>query len=754
MTADARFRFRRPRHAVLALALVAASAAPALADVPAAVKVVGRAASGGQPGPGYRAAAAGADGTLWLLGDRALAADPTTQPLAVQHVRPRFAATGATGAIEAVGAVALSDPDRHLDFPITHQYTAERPLTQADLDLRSIQHAPDGTLWFGDATGPFLIHTDAAGKVLEPALALPDPDRPGQFIRSADNPYYEEAASLRLMNALRAHARAHGATRDPIFAPYSFVLADHDATTVSPLRVLPGSPSSEVHDVQRLQAVGHAVIPWTVNDLPSMKALLALGVRGLISDRPDLLRLAVAGFDADGDGTPGDYLDADGLIDRRRFDAQGHRGARNLRPESTLPAFEAALDNLMTTLETDCAITRDGVPILHHDPDISPVLVRRVDNGPVGGVIHHHPLRELQARHDLGRLLPLLPSQQNDPALSPAAVAFAREHGLRGPYVWPTLQQAFRFVRFYEKYYATGPGRRHPEAARRAKNAARVHFDIETKTSPSLEATGTTPKAEAFVRAMAEVVRAEGMEDRTMIQSFDLRTLLATHQRYPRIQTMWLLGESAPFGTRPLGRSAPVATGPDTLWHQAVTWPARLTYLENPPRSPREGGIGGLAIAPDGRTLHPMLGRALVGDRPNELPILSVDLATRRFGATRGVYRLEAGNAAAPDFVLTGPDSGFVVERGGSDAVFGQVFRVGLGEPGALVKKQAVADLGRVADPDGYFVSTAAAAAGLGRSVGLPPVGGLVPFGPHRFGMLAQPSGGVSFVMLEINRAD
>jgi glycerophosphoryl diester phosphodiesterase len=411
-------------------------------------------------------------------------------------------------------------------------------------------------------------------------------------------------------------------------------------------------------------------------------------------------------------------MDADGLIDRAKFDAQGHRGARNLRPESTFPAFEAALDHLMTTLETDCAITKDGVPILHHDPDISAVLVRRIDNRTGQGVIHHHALRSLQAEHDLGRLLPFLPSQRNEYALSPVAVAFARAHGLRGPYAWPTLKQAYQFVNFYARYYGEGPGRHHPDAARRALNASRVHFDVETKTSPSLERTGITPKAETFVRAVGDVVRAAGMEDRTMIQSFDMRTLLAVHERYPRIQTMMLLGESAPFGTRPLDRPAPDDAGPATLWAGAAAWPHRQTHREHPPRSPREGGLAALAIAPDGRTLYPVLRRPLAGSGP-EVPILSFDLATRRFGAPQGRYRLEPGATSVPDFVLTGATAGLAVERGalGERA---QVFRVNFGAPGEWVKKEPVADLASLAAPDRPDVAPAAGAAGLSRGYALP----------------------------------
>ena len=113
-----------------------------------------------------------------------------------------------------------------------------------------------------------------------------------------------------------------------------------------------------------------------------MTELLTLKINGIISDRSDLLYGAVASYDANGDGTPGDYLDADGLIDIAKIDAQGHRGSRDLRPENTLPAMEAGLDNLMTTLETDCGITSDGVPILSHDPHIQAQKCSRTDGVP------------------------------------------------------------------------------------------------------------------------------------------------------------------------------------------------------------------------------------------------------------------------------------------------------------------------------------------------------------------------------------
>jgi glycerophosphoryl diester phosphodiesterase len=58
------------------------------------------------------------------------------------------------------------------------------------------------------------------------------------------------------------------------------------------------------------------------------------------------------------------------------FDLQGHRGARGLAPENTLPAFERALALGVTTLELDVAITSDGVLVIHHDSTLNPDLTR------------------------------------------------------------------------------------------------------------------------------------------------------------------------------------------------------------------------------------------------------------------------------------------------------------------------------------------------------------------------------------------
>src|SRR4029077_10128473 len=168
-------------------------------------------------------------------------------------------------------------------------------------------------------------------------------------------------------------------------SPDANLLDDGNPTNDDSFRINPpaGSglktASDDIMNIASLHTAGFKIVPYTVDDAAQMDKLVKLGVDGLISDRPDLLYQRVAAFDANGDGTPGDYLNADGTINAAKFDAQGHRGGRNLRPENTLPAMEVGLDNLMNTLETDQGITKDGIPILSHDPYIDTGKCRRAD---------------------------------------------------------------------------------------------------------------------------------------------------------------------------------------------------------------------------------------------------------------------------------------------------------------------------------------------------------------------------------------
>jgi hypothetical protein len=92
-------------------------------------------------------------------------------------------------AFDARSRITLSDPDHLIGMPIQADYASyynvatnpavpeairsARLLTGADLDIESVRRDRSGNYWFGDEFGPYLIKTDAAGRVLRSVIPLP-----------------------------------------------------------------------------------------------------------------------------------------------------------------------------------------------------------------------------------------------------------------------------------------------------------------------------------------------------------------------------------------------------------------------------------------------------------------------------------------------------------------------------------------------------------------------------------------------------
>ena len=97
--------------------------------------------------------------------------------LRAYYIRPDFkTAAGGTGSVD-VGFddfVAFRDPNHQAGFTIVRENTADRLLTGADFDPESIQRGRGGDLWLGDEFGPWILHFDASGVLLEPPIPMPD----------------------------------------------------------------------------------------------------------------------------------------------------------------------------------------------------------------------------------------------------------------------------------------------------------------------------------------------------------------------------------------------------------------------------------------------------------------------------------------------------------------------------------------------------------------------------------------------------
>ncbi len=191
----------------------------------------------------------------------------------------------------------------------------------------------------------------------------------------------------------------------------------------------------------------------------------------------------------------------------RVIDVQGHRGARGLLPENTLPAFKKALDLGVTTLELDTGISADGVVVVAHDPRISSKLCRLAGSQDEP-LLKDLPLDRIRD-YDCGSLNP-------DPKRFPEP----HRRNLPGTKI-PTLQEVFDLVR-------------------NSGNEA-VRFNIEIKTHPEKQ---LSVPLEDFVAAVVGVIRSNGLEGRADLQSFDWRALRRVKEVAPKIRTVALLSES------------------------------------------------------------------------------------------------------------------------------------------------------------------------------------------------------------------
>ena len=189
----------------------------------------------------------------------------------------------------------------------------------------------------------------------------PTPTTPARRSARPQNPFSEESSTLRVMNAMRADALAHGDAKTPIVSPDANLLADGDPATVEPTRHdaagrLGAAAGLERDHQRRLVArrglQGRPRTPSTTRrDEGADRAR-----RRRAHQRPARPRPAGRG------GRP----EHSRRTSTSRPTAAGGTCGRRTR----CPSMEVGLDNLVTTLETDIHLTKDGVPVLSHDPYI------------------------------------------------------------------------------------------------------------------------------------------------------------------------------------------------------------------------------------------------------------------------------------------------------------------------------------------------------------------------------------------------
>lgn len=198
------------------------------------------------------------------------------------------------------------------------------------------------------------------------------------------------------------------------------------------------------------------------------------------------------------------------------FDLQGHRGCRGLMPENTVAAMLKALDMGVTTLEMDIVITKDKKVVLSHEPWMEKEITTKPDGSFVTTTaeamalnIYNMDYEEVK-KYDVGmKPHPRFPQQEKMKAYK------------------PLLSELIDSVTEYMKT------RRKPFP----------FYNIEIKSLPAGDKRFHPLPAE-FVELIMGVVKEKGVEDMVIIQSFDTRTLIYLHEKYPSIKTSLLIEDS------------------------------------------------------------------------------------------------------------------------------------------------------------------------------------------------------------------
>jgi glycerophosphoryl diester phosphodiesterase len=200
------------------------------------------------------------------------------------------------------------------------------------------------------------------------------------------------------------------------------------------------------------------------------------------------------------------------------IDLQGHRGARGLWPENTIPGFLNAIDLGVNTLEMDLAVTAEGQLVVSHEPYLSSEICLD-QNGK--DILEAQQLSfnifkmtyDQLVEYDCGsRIHPRFPDQEKMAVFKPRLVDVIN----------------------------------HVETYLKEKSLPTVNYNIEIKSSIASDNL-YHPTPAIFSDLVYQLVNLKLDWSRVTIQSFDFRVLQYFHTTYPDVTLALLIESELPW---------------------------------------------------------------------------------------------------------------------------------------------------------------------------------------------------------------
>ena len=208
------------------------------------------------------------------------------------------------------------------------------------------------------------------------------------------------------------------------------------------------------------------------------------------------------------------------------LDIQGHRGARGLLPENTIPAFIRAIDVGVQTLELDVVITKDKKVLVSHEPYMSSSICSKPDGSGISSEesnalnIYQMTYEQIKSYDCGSKGNPRFPKQEKMAVSKPLLIDLISQ----------------------------------VEAYLKKNGLSKVAYNIELKSSPKGDNV-YHPGVEEFSTIVYDLLAASLPMDRFNIQSFDFRILKYWHTTYPKVRLAALIenGKGVEANLRDLG---------------------------------------------------------------------------------------------------------------------------------------------------------------------------------------------------------
>lgn len=650
--------------------------------------------------------APGNTGAFWFLSDNGFGAKSNSSDylLRIYQVDPNFTGDleNGDGSIEVQNFIQLADPNNLIPFDIINENTEDRLLTGSDFDIESFSIDSNGDIWIGEEFGPYLLHFNSSGELIEAPIATPD-EKPTFNTLNGQEPIvigHRGASGVLPEHTLEAYrtAIAQGASfiePDLVTTKDGVLIARHepildDTTNVAEVF---GEDRMSTKMLDGVEVTAYFAEDFTLEEIKQLRAVQSRDYRS--QEFNEAFEIPT-------------FQEIIELVQETEAETGIQVG---IYPETKHPTFfdEQGLsleESLIATLEATGFTDPDRIFIQSFEVQNLIELQEMLNEKGLGDI----PLVQLygdttetataedpfSVPYDIRYNL----EQGNDlAAIYGQELINAVENGLSESTTYRDLDSA-EFLQIIADKYAEGAGP--------WKNNIVLRESLEEPIDGNGDGVAEiTTQLTGEVTSFIEDAHAAGLQVHPYTYRNEEQFLTLDAEGNPQtaeaeIEQIIELGADGFFTDFPNTGVAVV----EALANPIVQSPDNPNLGDNTPNLPSSRGFEGMAFSPDRTTLYPMLEGTVEGDPENSLRIYEFDVATSSFTGLLGYYPTTDGNPIG-DFTPINDSEFLVIERDnnqGEEAAFKKIFKININniDENGFVEKTEVVDLLNIADPNDF----------------------------------------------------